>query len=178
MDNRIKLVIAGVIIAVVAIVYVVIKQQEKLTEANSVPVYFVKTVVGSEYQVLPVRRKVDKNDDRFVVALTELIKGPTKREKKLGYFSEIPADTSIIEITSKDDVKIINLSHDFETGGGSATMEMRLEQLINTSLDSAGGVPVYLQIEGKQVSTLGGEGIPVPQPLSNIQTKGAEGPCK
>jgi spore germination protein GerM len=177
MDNRMKLAIAAVIVVIVAIVYLTVAKQEKLTETNSVAVYFVKTSTEGE-KVLSVRRKINKNADKFNFALTELINGPSKREKKQGYFSEIPAGTKIISINSTVEKKVINLSQEFETGGGSSTMEMRMEQLISTALDSAINTPVYLQIEGKQVNIIGGEGIPVPQPLAKVRNKGSEGQCK
>ena len=60
---------------------------------------------------------------------------------------------------------VINLSEDFEQGGGTDGLYKRLYQLIktankNTTLD------VYLNINGKQVDVIGGEGIMINQPLN------------
>lgn len=173
---RMKIAIAAVIV-IVAIIFLIIGR-EKLTKANSVEIFFVKTVAESEYKVLPVRRKIEKDTNRFNFALTALINGPTKKEKKLGYFSEIPVGTKILNISDDEEKKIINLSEEFKTGGGSSSMEMRLEQLINTALSSAEDEPVYLEVEGEQINTVGGEGITVPQPLSEIHVKKTDAPCK
>lgn len=138
----------------------------KLIDENSVQVYFVKTYGESEFKIQPVRRKIYKNENSLRIAMAELLKGPTSNEEKLGYFSEIPKKTRLIEIKETPERVIINLSNDFEIGGGSAAMTTRLEQLIYTVLDSVDKKPVYLELNGEEAKYIGGEGVMVPQPLS------------
>ena len=45
-------------------------------------------------------------------------------------------------------------------------MSKRLEQLIYTALDAADNKPVYLELDGKRVEFIGGEGVEVPQPFT------------
>jgi len=159
----ILLIIIFVIIAIVA--NIKRRQQPALTKDNSVAIYFVESY-DNEFSLTPVKRKIHKGEDRLKIALNELLKGPDKNEKNLGYFTEIPEETKIIEIKEAPERVIINLSQEFEQGGGSASMTLRLKQLVNTVLDSVEEKPVYLELNGKQVKHIGGEGVMVPQPLT------------
>jgi hypothetical protein len=49
-------------------------------------------------------------------------------------------------------------------------MQVRFRQLRETALNLAKGRPVYLYLDGVQATTIGGEGLEVPQSLgSNLQ---------
>ena len=174
MKNR-KNVIISIIALIGAIIlisaaFLVIKSQ-KLTDKNSVKVYFVKSVTSTDFRLTPVRRKLSPDKSRISTAITELLKGPSEKEKKAGFYTEIPSTTKLIEINENaknidHSAVIINISKDFESGGGSTSMSMRLKQLANTALDADKVHPVYLQLDGKKIDFIGGEGIIVIQPLS------------
>lgn len=163
------LLIILVLIAVIA--YFTGKKEESLTDKNSVAVYFVRTR-DTDYKLAPVRRKIYEKENKLKVAIGELLRGPDKNEKNSGYYSEIPKETELIELKETPDRITINFSSEFEAGGGSASMTARLKQVINTSLDSAKTKPIYLQIDGENVKSLGGEGIMVPRPLSRNLNRG------
>ena len=61
-----------------------------------------------------------------------LINGPSEKEKTLGVYSEIPAGTKIISITESPSRVVINLTSEFERGGGTDSLYKRLFQLIKT----------------------------------------------
>ncbi|HBG48596.1 MAG TPA: hypothetical protein DDW90_03655 [Cyanobacteria bacterium UBA9971] len=169
MKNRKNVIISiialiGAIVLIFA-VFLVIKSQ-KLTDKNSVKVYFVKSIDSADFGLTPVRRKISPDKSRISTAITELLKGPSKKEEKAGFYTEIPSTTKLIEIKETPKDININLSKDFESGGGSTSMSMRLKQLVNTSLDAEKTRPVYLQLNGKKVESIGGEGVIVSQPLS------------
>lgn len=168
-------VLAGffVLTAIILTLNLNMQQPKSLSDKNSVPVYFVKNLDQTS-KAIPVRRELYKGANRLKLALSELLSGPTDNEKKLGYYSELPVETTIFEIKESPERITINVSNDFETGGGSASMGLRLEQLINTAIDSANKKPVYLEIEGEQVIHFGGEGIMVPQPLSKNLNRGQD----
>lgn len=160
-----------VVLLVVAVIMVYPRTQNNVEDKNSVPVYFVKTYGENDFKLQSVRRKIYKDENSLKVALSELLKGPTKNEENLGYFSEIPKQTQLIELKETPERVTINISKDFEIGGGSAAMSLRLEQLVNTALNSVDKKPVYLELEGEQVRYIGGEGVIVPQPLSGNLNK-------
>ena len=60
---------------------------------------------------------------------------------------------------------MIDLSSNFESGGGAESTYMRLKQIIKT-VNSNTSTPTYLYINGRQANVIGGEGLMIKQPLS------------
>ena len=115
----------------------------------------------------PVNRVCDLNFEKscFEFAIKELTLAPTKVEKAQGFTSEIPVGTRVLSIReAKDSVKI-DLSSNFEAGGGAESTYMRVKQIIKTA-NSNTSTPTYLYINGKQANVIGGEGIMIKQPLN------------
>ncbi|MEB3224971.1 MAG: GerMN domain-containing protein [Synechococcus sp.] len=83
-----------------------------------------------------------------------------------GLSSTIPPGTRLLSLVVQSDGIVVNLSADFETGGGSASMVGRVAQVLYTvtSLDPEG--VVWFQIEGEPLEVLGGEGLEISQPLT------------
>lgn len=101
-------------------------------------------------------------------ALGLLLKGPTEEEKAHGIFTEIPSDARLISV-KKDEAEnaiIINLTKEFGEGGGTQSIQARLNQIVKTVNIYAGPLPVYLYLDGKKAQYLGGEGIYIEQPIN------------
>ena len=132
---------------------------------NSFNVYFVK-----DEKVLPLKRTVNPSVNGKIsdlnYAIEELLKGPTVKESSKGYLTEIPFATNVLSIKENPESFIINLSNDFQSGGGSLSMALRLDQLIKTASGTSEGKKVYLFINGKKPEYIGGEGLIVPSPLN------------
>lgn len=133
-----------------------------------VSVYFIGQNKNKEEVYKIVKReylaKTDGTKLRF--SIENLLKGPNQEEKAKGIYSEIPQGTKLISLEETPGKIVINLSGDFEQGGGTDGLYKRLYQLIktankNTTLD------VYLYINGKQANVVGGEGIMLNQPLNS-----------
>ena len=101
----------------------------------------------------------------FEFAIRELIAGPTKWEKSKGFTSEIPQNTKILSIRESNNSIMIDLSSNFEAGGGAESTYMKVKQVIKTA-NSNTKTPTYLYINGKQANVIGGEGIMIKQPLN------------
>ncbi len=99
-------------------------------------------------------------------AIQELLKGPTNSEKAQGIFSEIPQTTKLMWVKEDATKYIINLTRDFEFGGGTHSVQSRLDQLKGTINSLNIKKPVYLYLDGKLVEYMGGEGIYIEQPLN------------
>ena len=111
-----------------------------------------------------VRRKVDKAT--LEGAIEELLKGPTKYETSHGVYSEIPQDVKLMWVKDENGKIIVNLTRNFEYGGGTKSIQNRIKQ-IKLTVDSFNlKKPVYLYLDGKQVEYMGGEGIYIEQPLN------------
>lgn len=99
-------------------------------------------------------------------AINELLKGPTKYETAHGVYSEIPADVKLMWVKDENGKIIVNLTKNFEYGGGTSSIQNRIKQ-IKLTVDSFNQKkPVYLYLDGKQVEYMGGEGIYIEQPLN------------
>ncbi len=100
------------------------------------------------------------------IAIEELLKGPTKYESAHGVYSEIPVDVKLMWVKDENGKIIVNLTRNFEYGGGTKSIQNRIKQ-IKLTVDSFNTKkPVYLYLDGKQVEYMGGEGIYIEQPLN------------
>lgn len=144
------------------------KQEEKTEETKSIKedIYFVK-LQGSSEVYIPIQKEfVETNDlERFEDVIKTLLEGPATLGKFQGLYSEIPEATKLISVKEKNNAYVINLSDDFEYGGGTESISSRFMQLVLTSTNASGGRDVYLEINGSMVEMLGGEGIMIKQPL-------------
>lgn len=108
-------------------------------------------------RTLPDARK----DEPIVYAVEQLLAGPTEAEKSRGYYSEIPPGTRLLGVTHTGRAVRVNLSSEFASGGGSASMIGRLEELKRTLAGLRINGPVYVDVDGHQLEVLGGEGLEV-----------------
>lgn len=108
---------------------------------------------------------LSKEKSCFAYSIKELLNAPSKWEKSKGFTSEIPVGTKLLSIRESSGNVLIDFSSDFETGGGAESTFMRIKQVIKTSKANT-NAPVYLYINGKQASVIGGEGVMLKQPLN------------
>ena len=84
----------------------------------------------------------------------------------MGAYSEVPQNTKLLKIKQNGDKIVIDLSSDFQYGGGTDSIYSRMMQLIKTSITNTENKKIYLYLDGKQVNVIGGEGIMITQPLT------------
>lgn len=140
---------------------IVEKDVEQTTLVN---IYLVELNKQNNQKVIPVKRKIMK-DNIYSNTINALLEGPDENDIKKGFSTEIPNKTVLYSVGEYDDLIVVNISSEFESGGGSESMTIRLEQIANTVSDMT-EKPVYLYINGKEISTLGGDGIMVKQPIN------------
>lgn len=151
------------------------EEPEKSVEKPKVYVniFFIGQNDSNEEVYKAVNRLYDEDVDgsKIKFAIQSLISGPKSEEKARGVYSEIPSATKIISINETSAEVIVNLSSDFEQGGGTESLYKRLYQLIKTAKRNT-TKPVYLYIEGQKTDVIGGEGIMITQPLSENSLDG------
>jgi spore germination protein GerM len=82
----------------------------------------------------------------------------------------IPANTRLRSLKLRDRRNIyIDLSQEFVTGGGTASMSARVGQILLTATSLDPTAQVWLSVEGELLRELGGEGIEIPQPLTKTE---------
>jgi germination protein M len=98
-------------------------------------------------------------------AMEDLLAGPTPLEARAGVSTVIPAGTRLLGLTVSNGVATVDLSSEFESGGGSASMSARLAQVACT-LDQFETVKgVSFELDGKAVDVFSGEGIVLDHPV-------------
>ena len=122
---------------------------------------------GGPYLV-PVHREVPHTLAVATAAVNALIAGPTTDEAAStpAISTNVPADTELLGITITGGIADVNLSEEFEAGGGSATMFARLAQLTYTVTQFPTVDAVRLLIEGVVVTEFSSEGILIDGPLT------------
>lgn len=80
--------------------------------------------------------------------------------------SVIPEGTKVLGVKVDNDTVRVNLSGQFESGGGSASMTGRVGQVVYTATSLNPNAKVYIEVDGKQLDVLGGEGLELEQPLT------------
>lgn len=74
--------------------------------------------------------------------------------------TEIPLGTVLNSINLVDGVVTVDLSREFETGGGSASMQARVAQVVYTLTQWPTIRAVTFELDGEAVDAIGGEGVP------------------
>lgn len=146
------------------------KQEEPTAKAVRkvyVNIFFIGHNENKEEVYRAVKREYNEEKDgsKLRFAIENLLTGPTAKESAKGVYTEIPQGTRLISLEETPEKASINLSGDFENGGGTDGLYKRLYQLIKTSNKNA-NTSVYLYINGKQAEVVGGEGIMINQPLN------------
>ena len=95
-----------------------------------------------------------------------LLAGPTRVESGDRQISTaIPDGTTLLAISAKNGVATVDLSTEYDSGGGSASMQYRLAQVVYTLTQFATIKSVVFQIDGETVTVFGSEGIVLDGPV-------------
>lgn len=119
---------------------------------------------GSNLELVPNPITVAGGQPNAVLgaAFSSLLAGPT--DGSLG--STIPEGTKLRGLTIEEDGIHVDLSEEFTTSGGSASMTGRVAQVLYTATSLQPNAKVWIDVEGKQLDVLGGEGLELEQPLT------------
>lgn len=117
-------------------------------------------------RVVPVTRYLDPDSGLARGAMLALLAGPDAEDRARGLASAVPAGSRLLGITVRDSIATVDLSRDFESGGGSTAVRMRLAQLVYTLTRVRGVRSVRLWLEGQPVTTFSGEGLEVSMALT------------
>jgi germination protein M len=110
-------------------------------------------------------RTQDRTPRIGTAAVEALLAGPNEFERGYGLTSAIPGGTELLGLTIEDGVARVDLTSEFESGGGTLSMQMRLAQIVYTLTQFPTVKGVVFSLDGEQVDVLGGEGVIIDQPL-------------
>ncbi len=117
--------------------------------------------------LVPVGRNVPESLDPVEAALDELFKGPTAAESNSvpAITTTIPDNTLLLGVTLTDGVATVDLSREFESGGGSFSMFGRLAQVVYTLTQFPDIESVVFELDGEPVTVFSNEGILIEGPV-------------
>jgi germination protein M len=94
-------------------------------------------------------------------ALELLLAGPPG-----SYGTAVPDGTRLLGVNLEDGVATVDLSSEFETGGGSLSMFLRLGQVVYTVTEFETVKAVRFHLDGEPVDVFSGEGIVLDEPVT------------
>lgn len=123
---------------------------------TSLSVYFL---IGE--QLTPVQRQVPRTGAVARAAMTQLLAGPSAAESNgaAALLTVIPAGTRLLDIAVSGGIATVDLTSEFESGGGSASMFARLAQVVYTLTQFPTVDGVRFRIDGQPVTAFSSEGI-------------------
>jgi germination protein M len=105
-------------------------------------------------------RRTHASTPRVATAAVEaLLAGPTRAERASGLSSAIPAGTRLLGIAIAGGVATVDLTSEYQSGGGSLSMQMRLGQVVYTLTQFPTVRAVRFRLDGAPVNVFSGEGI-------------------
>ena len=113
-----------------------------------------------------VKRDVASTPRIGTAAMQSLLAGPEPREQAAAVGSQIPAGTQLLGLSVEGGVATVDLTSEFESGGGSASMNMRIAQVVYTLTQFPTVKGVLFELDGQHVDVLGGEGVVVDEPVT------------
>jgi spore germination protein GerM len=135
-----------------------------ITQDLMVEIYWLNPTGESiELVSQPMTFQKSVKPERVLKAKLETLLAQPPADAK--YTTAIPPETRLLSLSTDRKGTHINLSQEFISGGGSASMSSRLAQIIYTASTSPDD-PIWLSVEGKPLENLGEEGILVSQPMT------------
>lgn len=141
-----------------------LKPVQPATQQGIPQVFWLKDA-GTSTELVPkplALNKSEKPNESLQTAFNTLLSNPAEP----GTFSTIPQGTKLRSLEVKNDGIYIDLSPEFKSGGGSATMIGRLAQVLYTATSIDANAKVWISVNGERLEVLGGEGLQIPQPLT------------
>lgn len=132
------------------------------TNLETIRVFFLKNEV-----LVPIEKVLPKDGNPLKIIAQTLSNGPTKLEKDLGFYTEIPKNAVIVDADRIANLVIVDFNSALENYGGGATrIQGLIGQIVYSFTDLPGIDEVKITVAGKEEVILGGEGYVIDKPLS------------
>jgi spore germination protein GerM len=116
--------------------------------------------------LVPLLREVPQTRAVATAAMNALFKGPTAAESgEREITSAVPAGSRLLGLTVENGIATVDLSSEFESGGGSMSIFVRLGQVVYTLTQFPTVDSVLFEIEGQPVTVFSSEGIVLDGPI-------------
>lgn len=132
-------------------------------QSTTAQIYLLRDT-GKNLELVPKPIEVNTNQPNGV--LEAAFQGLLTEPEDAKVSSTIPEGTKLRSLRVQEDGIHVDLSQEFTTGGGSASMSGRLAQVIYTATTLDTNANVWIEVEGKPLELLGGEGLEITQPMT------------
>jgi sporulation and spore germination protein/immunoglobulin-like protein involved in spore germination len=128
--------------------------------------YFILAGPPGSEGLVPYLFEVPKTQALATAAMNALLSGsPTNRDGFQEISSAIPAGTKLLGLSIASGVATVDLSGEFAAGGGSASSQYRLAQVVYTLTQFPSVDTVLFKVDGAVVTVFGSEGIVLNGPV-------------
>ena len=132
------------------------------SETTEVSVWLVRNEMLEE-----VRRTVPRVPRIGAEAVKALLAGPTAAESRNGFSTAVPKETRFLDLViDGNGIAKVDLSRDFESGGGSLGLTLRLAQVACTVDQFPTVSGVRFALAGQLVNVFSGNGIVLDKPVT------------
>jgi hypothetical protein len=141
------------------------------TTATTEPTGTVPTSVSLEVwflqgeQLVRQTRSLESTPLVATAAMKALLAGPSPAELASGLATSVPAGTKLLGIAIKKGVATVDLTSQYQSGGGSLSMKARLAQVVYTLTQFPTVRAVLFHLDGEPVNVFSGEGIVLDHPV-------------
>ncbi|MEB3829673.1 GerMN domain-containing protein [Phormidium sp. CCY1219] len=137
------------------------------TTEQTVEVFVIQDS-GTRFELTPMPVSVQASEEPTALVAAGFEQLFAEPQDESG-FSEIPQGTQLLNLDIKDNGVYVDLSPEFEFGGGSTSMTARLGQVVYTATTLDPNAPVWISVNGEPLEILGGEGLEIPRPITRTE---------
>lgn len=136
-------------------------------DTTTVRAYFILGSFVDNPGLVPVLREIPKTEAVGAAAMAALLAGPNDTElgARPAMYTAVPEGTRFLGLTIDGGVATVNLSREFESGGGSASVIGRLAQVVYTLTQFPTVQGVKFELDGDPIKVFGGEGVVLDEPV-------------
>jgi spore germination protein GerM len=131
--------------------------------------YFLDDTANGDPGLVPVMREVPKTVAVGGASMRALLEGPEAviaPGTDPAVSTAIPEGTLFLGLDIKDGLATVDLSQEFESGGGSFSMGGRLAQVVYTLTQFPTVERVQFRLDGEPVTVFSGEGLVLDEPVT------------
>jgi hypothetical protein len=116
--------------------------------------------------LVAVRRQHAPTQLVATAAMKALLAGPTGDERSAGLTSAVPTGTRLLGIGIRNGVATVDLTSEYQSGGGATSMQTRLGQVVYTLTQFPTVQKVRFRLDGSPVNVFSSEGIVLDHPVA------------
>lgn len=137
------------------------------TGNTTVRAYFFLGSFVDNAGLVPVLRTIPATQGVGAAAMRALLEGPIDDElgARPAMYTTIPEGTRFLGLRIEGGIATVNLSREFEAGGGTASVLGRLAQVVFTLTQFPSVSGVRFELDGEPVTVFSGEGVVLDQPV-------------